>query len=129
MLDSLLRDELARRRTRNPRYSLRALARDAGLHHGTLSQVMRGRRRLGAAQIHALGRRLGIARTKLIACCLAEIDAAVRAAVSRPGFRHDSRWIATRTGIPVDDVNAALHRLLRAGALQMVAATNWRTRA
>ena len=49
----------------------------------------------------------------------AEHDAAVLGAVARVGFRPDSRWLATRAGIPVDQVNATLQRLLRKRKLRM----------
>ena len=127
MFRRLLREQLARRQERNRRYSLRAFAQHLGLHHGTLSQLLRGRRPATPRRIRALGRRLGLDAAQVVECCQAETDAAVRSAIGRRGFRHDSRWIATRTGIPVDEVNAALHRLLRAGTLRMVAPDDWRT--
>jgi plasmid maintenance system antidote protein VapI len=125
----VLREQLRRRQSRNTRYSLRAFARDLGLHHGTLSQLLRGRRPVTPKQIRVLGARLGLDGAEVLACCQAETDATVRAAIGRRAFRHDSRWIATRTGIPVDEVNAALHRLLRSGALRMLAPADWRAHA
>jgi DNA-binding GntR family transcriptional regulator len=44
-----------------------------------------------------------------------------------PGFRVQSRWIAARTGLPVDTVNIALHRLLSDGDLVMESSTCWKT--
>jgi hypothetical protein len=37
--------------------------------------------------------------------CALEHESAVLAALERPGFRADSRWVATIAGIPLDDVN------------------------
>ncbi len=54
----LLRAELARRCAGNPRYSLRAFAKWLGIDHATLSQLLRGRRALTAANIRRLGARL-----------------------------------------------------------------------
>lgn len=40
-------------------------------------------------------------------------------------FKTDSRWIARRLGISIDDVNIALQRLLRLGLLEMAASDRW----
>jgi len=42
----VLASELARRRAKNRRYSLRAFARDLGLHHTSLSRILRGGQRV-----------------------------------------------------------------------------------
>lgn len=127
MFRELLCDRFARLRARNPRYSLRAFARDLGIHHGTLSQLASGRRPASVRQIRAIGARLGLDDAGIASCCAHEVDAVVRAIAARPELRHDSRWIAERTGIPVDAVNAALHRLLSTGALRMVERNAWET--
>ena len=41
------------------------------------------------------------------------------------GFQTDSRWIARRLGISVDDVNVALQRLLRLNLLEMTSSKRW----
>src|SRR3954471_19624664 len=48
-------------RKRNPRFSLRAFARRLGVDHSTLSQILRGKRRLTARQAALMGKRLGLA--------------------------------------------------------------------
>lgn len=40
----MLGTELERRQSRNPRYSLRAFARDIGLHASDLSKILRGKK-------------------------------------------------------------------------------------
>lgn len=40
----MLGSELERRQSRNPRYSLRAFARDIGLHASDLSKILRGKK-------------------------------------------------------------------------------------
>lgn len=127
MVPELLRERLALLQARNPRYSLRAFARDLHMHHGTLSQILRGRRHLSSRHIRALGERLRLDANVIVSCCQHEIDATILSLLRRPDPKQDSRWIASRTGIPLDEVNAALHRLLRTGALQMVATDHWRT--
>lgn len=123
----LLRDRFARLHARNPRYSLRAFARDLGIHHGTLSQLASGRRPASVRQIRAIGARLGLDDAGIASCCAHEVDAVVRAIAARADLRHDARWIAERTGISIDAVNAALHRLLASGALRMEASDVWTT--
>jgi hypothetical protein len=52
---SLLQLEFDRRRTKNPRYSLRAFAYELGTHHSALSQMLRAHRRLTARTIRRFG--------------------------------------------------------------------------
>lgn len=126
-LPALLEAELRRRRARNPRYSLRAFARALGTDHGTLSRIMRRERRLTARTIRRAGARLGLTPPQLDGACLAEHCTAILRVVGDPRFRADSRWIATMTGIPVDDVNVALHALLRGRRLVMRTPSSWQT--
>lgn len=83
---------------------------------------MRGKQRVTAATLAAVATRLGL-QMDLIK--LSESDSAVLTSVKRDGFRPDSRWIAMVTGLSVDTVNEALHRLLRTGKLKMESATTW----
>jgi hypothetical protein len=123
-LRTRLLDELARRRARNPRYSLRAFARHLGTDHTTISRVSSGRR-LTVARMRALGPRLGLGTAEIERACQHENMLRVRDLLRRPGFRPDSRWIATRTGIALDDVNVALQALLAARRLHMTSTTTW----
>jgi transcriptional regulator with XRE-family HTH domain len=122
LLRKLLRDEFARRQNRNRRYSLRAFARDLRVHHSTLSRVMRGKQRVTAATLAGVAARLGVQMDPIK---LAESDSAVLATVDREVFKPDSRWIAMATGLSVDVVNEALHRLLRTGKLFMESTAKW----
>lgn len=61
---SWLRRELAERKQRNPRYSLRAFARDAKLSPAFLSEVMRGRKSIEEPRAHRLGTELGWSEAK-----------------------------------------------------------------
>jgi len=122
---NVLRDELRRRQSRNRRYSLRAFARDMGVHHSTLSRVMRGTQRIAVRTIGAIAAKLRLAADTVRASERSEVDAAVIAAIARRGFRPDCRWIAAVTGIPLDEVNASLHRLLRDRALRMDSRDRW----
>ena len=121
----ILATELARRRTRSPRYSLRAFARDLGVDHATLSQILRRRRNLTPQMVRLLGRRLGLKPAEIAEACEQQNAETVIRLVASPAFRPDSRWIATRTGLPLDAVNCALQRLIYHGQLVMEAVDRW----
>jgi uncharacterized protein (TIGR02147 family) len=55
----LLSEELETRRRKNPSYSLRALARDAGISPGLLSGVLRSKRPLSEKRAYQIADRLG----------------------------------------------------------------------
>jgi predicted enzyme related to lactoylglutathione lyase/transcriptional regulator with XRE-family HTH domain len=122
---TILQAEFARRRMRNPRYSLRAFASVLGTHHSTLSQILQSRRRLTPRTIRRFGDRLGLTAGQIRDACVAEHCASIRRVIDDPRFRADSRWIAMMTGISVDDVNVALHWLLYRGDLTMAGAQVW----
>jgi hypothetical protein len=124
-LRAYLRNELARRRARNPRYSLRAFARRLGTHHTTLARILGDRHRLTAPRIAALGTRVGLSAREIGAACLHEHERVVASLVESGGFRPDSRWLATRSGLTVDAVNVALQSLLRAKRLTMASRSRW----
>ena len=114
----LLESELARRSSRNRRYSLRAFARYLDVDHSTLSQWLRGRRTITPRTVASLAPRLGCAPGT-------PPDLAILGLVRQEGFHPDSRWIARSLGIGVDDVNVALQRLLRLGLLRMETRYTW----
>jgi hypothetical protein len=122
-----LKLEFRRRTGRNPRYSLRAFARDLGSDHATLSQIFRGRRSLSPRMVRRFGARLRLHPAIVADASGRQTAEAVLRLAQTPGFCVQSRWIATRTGLPVDTVNIALHRLLRDGDLVMVSSTSWKT--
>ena len=121
-----LADELARCRNRNPRYSLRAFARRLGTHHSVLSQVLDGRRRLTPRAIRRLGQRLSLPQERIDSACAQEHAESILRVAADPRFRADSRWIAMMAGIPIDDVNRALHHLLHTRRLTMASANTWK---
>ncbi|MGE0044095.1 MAG: hypothetical protein AB7H88_13005 [Vicinamibacterales bacterium] len=83
-------------------------------------------RRATPRSIAQLGARIALDPETIAACVAAETDALVLAVISRPGYEPSSRWVAVRAGLPVDEVNIALHRLLRRGALRMPERGRWR---
>jgi transcriptional regulator with XRE-family HTH domain len=125
LFGNVLREELRRRQTRNRRYSLRAFARDLGLHHSTLSRLMRGTQRAARPTIAALATKLRLAAETIREGERGEVDRAILRAIGRRAFRPDCRWIAAVTGLSLDTVNASLHRLLRDRALRMDSHDRW----
>src|SRR6185436_5184266 len=134
--------ELARSCARNPRYSLRAFAKFLGVDHATLSQWLRGRRRLTEKAIGRVGARLKLSPKSIALYVASErlrdgrdeaeprqrdvqqlasdtanlisdwYHYAILELVRLREFKPDSRWIARVLGITVDEVNVALQRLL-----------------
>jgi len=122
-----LHAELAARRRRNARYSLRAFARFLGTDHSTLSQILRSRRSLSAHMVARFGRRLGLSAAFVAEACQQQIAESVLRLARTKSFRPNSRWIATRTGLPLDSVNSALDHLIRHGDLVMESPERWTT--
>lgn len=124
-LKQTLAAEFAQRRGRNVRYSLRAFARDLGTDHATLSQVMRGRRVLSPRMAQKFGRRLQLPESDILEACEQHNAEAILRLGQTSAFRPNSRWIATRTGLPLDGVNAALARLIHERRLVMQTKHKW----
>lgn len=153
---ALVQTHFEGRRRRNPKYSLRAFARDLGLDHATLSQIIRGRRGLTNAAITRIGERLGLSGEVIEHYLAPERNGARKPAraveplhhlsldafqvisdwhhfallelLRVDGFRPDSRWIARALGITVDEVNIAISRLTRLGLLEMRDHGEWEDR-
>ncbi len=124
-LRARLRDEFRRRTDRNPRYSLRAFARTVGLHHTTVARVLDGSRGLSRPSLRRVCSRLGLTRSDVQAALIAEDARKILLATSSPDFRPDSRWIAMRSGVELDDVNRALHFLIHQRRLVMSSPISW----
>jgi transcriptional regulator with XRE-family HTH domain len=150
-----LRAELGRRCARNPRYSLRAFANFLGLDHATLSQLLRGKRRLTERTIRTLGAKLGLDRDAIDAHVAREpfdagggtLDAgradsrrvtsdivrlvsewehyAILELVRLKDFRPDVNWIARVLDLHPDRVTLAIDRLVRLGLLVMETRHRW----
>jgi transcriptional regulator with XRE-family HTH domain len=121
----LLQTEFDRRRAANRRYSLRAFARALAIDHSALSQILRGRRRVTPRSVRAIGARLALDAPAVAEHCAAENESAILDAIGRPNFRADSRWLSTMSGVPLDQVNVTLQRLLRKGRLIMQSRDKW----
>ena len=104
---------------------MRCFARSLRTHHSTLSRLLNGGRPIQARTIDGLGRSLGLTASEIRAYISSEDAEAICRAVRRATFRPDSRWLATVCGLSIDRVNIALHALIHAGRLRMVAADRW----
>ena len=123
-----LAKEFARRQAGNACYSLRAFARDLSIDHASLSQILRNRRALSARMTATLGRRIGYRGQALVEASIRQDARAIARLIRSGKFQPNCRWIAVRTGIPVDAVNAALAQLLNGGGLKMRSARRWTIR-
>ncbi|HJW94420.1 MAG TPA: helix-turn-helix transcriptional regulator [Thermoanaerobaculia bacterium] len=117
--------ELERRRCGQPRYSLRRFARTLGVHHSTMSRLLRTRRPVPARTLLAVARGLRMSPAEITEFRAQEDAVAVIDAIRRNGFRPDCRWLASITGLRIDQINIVLQRLLRIGALRMQSASHW----
>jgi uncharacterized protein (TIGR02147 family) len=153
-IPSLLRERLSAAIRRNPRFSLRSFAKQLGIDHSTLSQVLRSRRRLSGRALRAVGKRMGLSEETIrsysrrsgkkpnfnrlpdnLRSYHFDLDTfqflsvwyhyAILELIQVQGFKTDSRWIAKTLGIAVEDVNIALQRLLRLGLLEMPRRDIW----
>lgn len=125
----MLLAEFERRRCTNARFSLRSFALVLGLDSASLSQILRGRRKLSARAAGTLAARLGIAAAQRAVAVNESLrrnhERRVLRQVVRAGFVPSSRGLARRLRLRTDDVNAALARLLRAGRLTMISPARW----
>ena len=120
-----LRDEYARRVSRNRRYSLRAFARFLSVHHATLVRVLAGDRGLSRSLLRRVAVRLRMSPAEVDAAIATEDARRILHVASAVDFRPDCRWIAMKSGIDVDDVNRAIHRMLHERRLIMSSASSW----
>ena len=148
-----LQSQLARRCSTNSQYSLRSFAMQLEIDHSTLSQLLRGKRRLTERMIRRLSDRLSLSAAEIDAFVgfeklqqptessgIGETQRLLRdtlSLISNPHhlnilelvhleqFKPDARWIARLLDIPTDEVNIALSRLLRLGLLEMSTPTRW----
>ncbi len=123
----LLQTELARRKGSNPRYSLRAFARQLGIDHSALSQILRRRRRLTTRNLRRFGKALRVPQRDVDRAALLVNADAVVAVVRDPSFRPDCRWIASKLAMRLDDVQIALHEVLRTGRVVLRSSRHWET--
>ena len=74
-----------------------------------------------------LGRKLGLNAAFIAEARQQQIAESVLRLTHSKSFCPNSRWIATRTGLPLDAVNSALDHLIRHGDLVMESTERWTT--
>ncbi len=117
--EAYLQHRFEGRQGRNPRYSLRAFARDLDCDHATLSQWLRGVRPMTAVAINRVADRLGLGpAAKAVGREFDPLDLSLLDVVADLDAPTTPR-IADALGVPVDRVNISINRLLRLGLLQM----------
>jgi transcriptional regulator with XRE-family HTH domain len=109
----------------DPRYSVRRFARRLGVHHSTVSRLLRGNRVVPSRTLRRIADRLGMSDGQAGTFQMREDSVAVAGAIGRRSFRPDTRWLARVAGISADRVNIVLQFLLRCGALKMVSVDRW----
>jgi len=106
-LQTILQNELSRRRRVNPRYSLRAFARSVNLEHSTLSQLLRGKRAMTWKSIRQIAGTMRWTGTIILK---------MRTQPQKP---FDSRLMAQTLRVSVDEVNVALTDLCLFGLMEL----------
>jgi len=146
--------EFGARQASNKRYSLRAFASFLNTDHSTLSQILRGTRRIPPAQLRRWGGKLGMSLEEIAVYVAVQYVPSTQvidrqqqlrhwtaeglAIVTDPchwqiveltrkrGFRGDCRVIAEQVGVSVDRVNVVLARLLRLRLLEIRPGGRWK---
>ena len=146
---SIIREALAERCRRNPRYSMRAFARASGVSHTVLSLVLSGKRPLSkkaAAKMAtflelAPDRRAALTSRGPIEACADDRQSitldtfeliagwehyAILSALELPDARFEPRWLARRLDIGELESKLAMERLQRTGLVERTADGRWR---
>jgi hypothetical protein len=149
-----LREEFARRRQVNARYSLRAYAEWLDIDHSTLSQMLKGNRAVPTPWLRKWSAKLGLGEEETAIYAAAaqaddplELETRLRTKlwigeaqsflnssvhwrllqlVRTPQWRPDIRWAARHLAVGVDELNEALSRLLRLSLLRIGSDGSWR---
>ena len=147
-----LKKEFIKRCQKNPKYSLRAFAKQLNISHATLSHVLRGKRPLTAhtilylaqglelkprelAQFHIPRERTSHKTIEKLKFTPIEIDTfevvsdwyhdAILELTKVKQFRGDPRWIAKVLGVSTKQVRTAVKRLQRLNLLKINSAGTW----
>ncbi len=114
-----LNRELTRRQHRNPRYSLRAFARDLNCDHATLSQWLRNIRPISfEAEEHVFDRLDLNSAERTRARDLDDDDLKLLSAIQRTASTL-TKDLAAVAGLSVDRTNVAVTTLLRLGIVRL----------
>ncbi len=136
-----LQRQFTERCKRNSRYSLRAFAKNLGMDHSSLSQILSGKRSLSKKSTQILCTKLSANSKELQLFGLAEQDsaadeyfqieadsfaimaewyhAAIMEMTYTQGFKSDAKWMARKLSITTEEVKAAVERLKRLNLLEL----------
>ena len=139
----ILQQELMRRISSNSRYSLRAFAKSLGIQAPTLSHILKGNRKLPKNEINRIisALNLGPETFSNISITPKQNDSSlteyrqftvdifnviaewyhftILELVRLPTFKPDPKWIARTLDISINEVNAAIERLVRVEMLEI----------
>jgi transcriptional regulator with XRE-family HTH domain len=118
-LPDFLKRELNRCKQRNPRYSLRALARDLDCDHATLSQWLRGERPMSLdAEEHVFARLDLSPIERARARELDDSDLRVLAGI-RTSAARTSPAVGEAAAVTIDQVNVSVAKLARLELIEL----------
>ena len=141
------------RRTANPKFSIRAMATLLNTDHATLSQILRGTRKVPTQHLRNWANTIGLtpeetsiyfAAEQIPSQATARRESLYRQWATEglavindpthwhiirltrePDFRADSRWLAAESNSTVDQVNIAFSRLLRLKLINATSSDLW----
>lgn len=129
----LLQNEFSRRCQSNPRYSVRAFARDVELDPSSISQILSGSRRVSEKMRLKIANKIGLdlkkrdhkaTDEKYLLLSLDTIAAisdwhhfAILDLTLLPGFKSEIPWIAKKLNISLTETRTSIDRLKRLGLL------------
>ncbi len=138
---SYLEAELVRRCERNPHYSLRAFANFLDIDHSTLSQLIRGKRKITSAMQERLGQKLGLGPKELknfdptlnyseVTLDLFEVTSewfyfAIMELMLIKDFKPEPEWISERLGLDIEETKLAILRLVKVGFIEIDESGRW----
>lgn len=127
-----LSQELVRRQSKNPSYSMTAFSRALGMSAPTLSQVMSGKRPLSAKAARRIAEKCGVSAAELQSFLFSSEDSAfenleldkfqaishwyyfaILSLAKMRGNRMTAEWVARQLGITRSEAQEALDRLVR----------------
>jgi len=135
---AFLQVEFTKRCKKNPRYSLRAYAVSLQEDPSSLSQFLRGKRKMSAKKMRNIALKLGINSTHFKKYVLSNSSSEYKKIASdhfmllsnwyhlaicelcqTVDFVHEHKWIASKLGINIVEVKAAIDRLIRLNWLKI----------
>jgi hypothetical protein len=94
--------------------------------HTVVSRILAGKNRVTPRIIRDVARGLGTPEHEILGFLRAECERLIVTCAADPEFRADCRWLASRSGLSVDDVNRTLFTLISTGRIQLIATDRWR---